>query len=215
MCIYRHSCPSQNACRFCSRSWCWHWSWQAPQMASQQTVGWRGLGPWCNIVSHHSWLEIGQTHRHSLWLAIMPLCRDHIMLMNWLGHTFPVQQSECTLYLLPAACLIWQSSGVSFRPAPLPGYKTAVAWLQDGFKMAAAASRFNPLPLTFTKILHHSSHLSIFGMLSPVYSHARLSPGTSWSSLTAVIYVLLGCKHWWCHNQFFPPFSLEGNYQTS
>ena len=67
--------------------------------------------------------------------------------------------------------------------------------------MAAAASRFSPLPFTFTKILHHSSQLSIFGMLSPVYSHARLSPGISSSSLTAVIYVLLGCKHWWCHNQ--------------
>ena len=96
-----------------------------------------------------------------------------------------------------------------------PGLSRGLAWLQEGFKMAAEASKFNPLPLTFTKILHHSSSLSIFGMLSPVYSHARLSPGTSWSSLTAVIYVLLGCKHWWCHNQFLPSFSLEGNYQTS
>ena len=115
--------------------------------------------------------------------------------------------------LPPAWFDLISPAGVSFRPAR--DFQGPVAWLQDGFKMATAASRFNPLPLTFTKNLHHSSHLSIFGMLSPVYSHARLSPGISWSSLTAVIYVLLGCKRWWCHNQFLPSFSLEGNYQTS
>ena len=127
----------------------------------------------------------------------------------------------CCTHLLSAAVRVYSL----VAPCPLPDLTSLallgslsgqrrlsrgpVAWLQDGFKMAAAASRFNPLSLTFTKILHHSSHLSIFGMLSSIYSHARLSPGTSWSSLTAVIYVLLGCKHWWCHNQFLPPFHLN------
>ena len=132
-------------------------------------------------------------------------------------HTTPSQcNSQSVLFscsLPPAWSDLISPAGVSFGPAR--AFYGPVAWQQDGFKMAAAASRFNPLPLTFTKILHHSPHLSIFGMLSPVYSHARPSPGTSWSSLTAVNYVLLGCKHWWRHNQFLPSFSLQGNYQTS
>ena len=142
-------------------------------------------------------------------------CTCSLPTQHWVHlHTFSVQQSTVFSCSLPS---VWSDlispAGVSFRPAP--AFYEPVTWLQDSFKMVAAASKFNPLPLTFTKILHHSSHLSIFGMLSPAYSHARLSPGTSWSRLTAVIYVLLGCKHWWCHNQFLPSFSLEGNYQTS
>ena len=97
--------------------------------------------------------------------------------------------APCRLPDLTSLALLGSVSGQhGLSRGPLPGYKTVSKWrlqLQDS----------TPPPLTFTKISHHSSHLSIFGMLSPVYSHARLSPGTSWSSLTAVIYVLLGCKH--------------------
>ena len=112
--------------------------------------------------------------------------------------------APCRLTDLTSLALLGSVSGQpGLSSGLLPGYKMVSKWrlqLQDS----------TPPPLTFIKISHHSSHLSIFGMLPPVYSHARLPPGTSWSSLTAVIYVLLGCKHWWCHNQFFPSFSLEG-----
>ena len=89
--------------------------------------------------------------------------------------------APCCLPDLTSLALLGSVSGQRrLSRDPLPGYKMVSKWrlqLQDS----------TPPPLTFTKIWHHSSHLSIFGMLSPVYSHARLSPGTSWSSVTAVI----------------------------
>ena len=96
--------------------------------------------------------------------------------------------APCRLPDLTSLALLGSVSGQrGLSRGPLPGYKTVSKWrlqLQDSIPFLLLSQR-----------LHHSSHLSIFGMLSPVYSHARLSPGTSWSSLTAVIYVLLGCKH--------------------
>ena len=97
--------------------------------------------------------------------------------------------APCRLPDLTSLALLGSVSGQPrLSSGLLPGYKMVSKWrlqLQDS----------TPPPLTFIKISHHSSHLSIFGMLPPVYSHARLPPGTSWSSLIAVIYVLLGCKH--------------------
>ena len=124
----------------------------------------------------------------------------HVINVNtvYVAYTPHLLSATVRVYSLVAPCRLPDLTSLALlgSASGQPGLSTGpVAWLQDGFKMAAAASRFNPLPLTFTKISHHSSHLSIFGMLSPVYSHARLPPGTSWSSLTAVIYVLLGCKH--------------------
>ena len=115
--------------------------------------------------------------------------------------------APCRLPDLTSLALLGSVSGQRWLSrGQLPGYRTVSKWrlqLQD--------SPPPPPPLlTFPKISHHSSHLSIFGMLSPVYSRATLPTGTSWSSVTAVIYVLLGCKHWWCHNQFLHSFSFEG-----
>ena len=70
---------------------------------------------------------------------------------------------------------------------PLPGHKTVSKWrlqLQDSI-----------LPSTFTKIWHCCSHLILFGMLSPVASHARLPPHSSLSSLPVLVNVLFGRKH--------------------
>ena len=117
--------------------------------------------------------------------------------------------APCHLPDLTSLALLGSVSGQRrLSRGPLLGYKTVSKWrlqLQD-------STHFPLLSQRFCTTLHTSA---FFGMLSAVYSHSRLSPGISSSSLTAVIYVLLGCKHWWCHNQFLPSFSLEGNYQTS
>ena len=78
--------------------------------------------------------------------------------------------APCRLPDLTSLALLGSVSGQrGLSRGLLPGYKTVSKWrlqLQDS----------TPPPLTFTKISHHSSHLSIFGMLSPVYCHAGLPP---------------------------------------
>ena len=130
---------------------------------------------------------------------------------SWGMHTFSVQQSvyslvaPCRLPDLTSLALLGSVSGQpGLSRGPLPGYKRVSKWrlqLQDSI----------PFPLLSQRLcttLHTSASLGCYLL----FTHM---PDCPLAPLTAVIYVLLGCKHWWCHNQFFPSFSFKGNYQTS
>ena len=111
--------------------------------------------------------------------------------------------APCRLPDLTSLALLGSVSGQhGLSRGLLPGYKMVSKWrlqLQDSTPFPLLSQSFAPL--------YTPQHL--WDVISCLLS-CQTALCTSWSSLTAVIYVLLGCKHWWCHDQFLPSFSLEG-----